>query len=303
MRIHFPNAEHADVPVDGGRLLIGSKVSGDEVLQLPGLAAEQVLLENDPIRGIWLSVLAAEPPVLVNGRPVRERAHLRLGDQLHLGKLSLLVKPDSDYREKPPAPKPIDPAGRLPVGRASLRALSGQYFGKSIPLKGRTVIGRATDCDLVLDEPQMPRRHSVIENTPHGLYLRDLGSPAGTLVNGVMVRDTVLSPGDQVAFDQNRFLVEAPGWQPIPDTPTPPATPRPAGSNSSTQVGYKLVPPPPQEPAAAPVAGPAAPRRPVSTAVAQQQSSRLANWILALAALVTLVALGTVIYLTVQNGR
>lgn len=300
MRIHFPNAEHADVSVDGGRLLIGSKVSGDESLQLPGLAAEQLLLETDSIRGIWMSVLASDPPVLVNGRPVRERAYLRLGDQVHLGTLGLLVKPDSDYREKPPAPKPAETVSRHLPGRASLRAVSGQYFGKTIALKGRTVIGRGSDCDIVLNEPEMSRRHALIENSPHGLYLRDLGSHNGTFVNGVSVRDTVLVPGDQLAFDQNRFLIEAPGWQPIPDTPTPPATPR----VSSTQVGYKLVPPPPQQAdGASPASAPQRrPQRPTVPAIDPQlHSTRLANWILALAALVTLVALGTVIYLTVNN--
>ena len=296
MRIHFPNAEHADVPVDAGRMLVGSAVSGLDTVTLPGLAPEHILLEVDSVRGIWLTVLAAQPAVLVNGRPVRERAYLRLGDNLHLGTIRLVVKPDSDYREKPPA-KTADANSRHVPGRATLRAVGGQYYGKSIALKARVVIGRAADCDLVLNEPDMSRHHALIENTPQGLYLRDLGSHNGTFVNGVPVRDTVLAHGDQLAFEQNRFLIEAPGWQPAVE---PASTPTPRQSN--TQVGYKLVPPPPATPAAG-SGPPAVPRRPVvATAAEVQRSSRLANWILALAALVTLVALGTVIFLTVNGG-
>ena len=73
------------------------------------------------------------------------------------------------------------------------------------------MIGRGSDCDLVLDEPEMSRRHAVIENSGDGMYLRDLGSANGTFVNGVQVRNAVLHPDDQIAFDQNRFLLEAPG--------------------------------------------------------------------------------------------
>lgn len=300
MRIHFPNAEHADVPVDAGRMLVGSAVSGLDTLTLPGIAPEHLLFEVDSVRGIWLQVMATTPPVLVNGRPVRERAYLRLGDNLHLGQIRMVVKPDSDYRDKPPAPKPAETQTRQLPGRASLRAVAGQYFGKLIALKARTVIGRGNDCDLVLNEPDMARRHALIENTPQGLYLRDAGSSQGTFVNGVLVNETILVPGDQLAFAQNHFLIEAPGWQAQAEAPTPPP-PR----QSSTQVGYKLVPPPPAGPQLPTGATAAAARRAAANPpvpVAAQRSSKLANWILALAALVTLVALGTVIFLTV-NGN
>jgi len=73
------------------------------------------------------------------------------------------------------------------------------------------VIGRGSDCDLVLDEPEMSRRHALIENTGDTIFLRDLGSANGTFVNGVQVRNAVLHPDDQLAFDHNRFLLEAPG--------------------------------------------------------------------------------------------
>ncbi len=75
----------------------------------------------------------------------------------------------------------------------------------------RLTIGRGNDCDLVLDEPEMSRKHAMIENSGDGLYLRDLGSANGTFVNGVQVKNAVLHPGDQLAFDRNRFLVETPG--------------------------------------------------------------------------------------------
>jgi hypothetical protein len=47
------------------------------------------------------------------------------------------------------------------------------------------VIGRAGDCDLVLDDAQVSPHHAQIEVQPDGrVVLRDLGSEAGTLVGG-----------------------------------------------------------------------------------------------------------------------
>jgi hypothetical protein len=42
------------------------------------------------------------------------------------------------------------------------------------------------------------------------VVLRAIGSD-GSHVNGLPVRDAVLSPGDQLAVDQHRFVLEAPG--------------------------------------------------------------------------------------------
>jgi pSer/pThr/pTyr-binding forkhead associated (FHA) protein len=102
-------------------------------------------------------------------------------------------------------------ARRSAPPKAVLRGVSGSYFGRIVALRGRLTIGRDSDCDVVFDEPEMARRHAVIEISGDSVYLRDLGSTSGTYVNGVQVRNAVLHPDDQIAFDHNRFLLEAPG--------------------------------------------------------------------------------------------
>ncbi len=61
-----------------------------------------------------------------------------------------------------------------------LRGVSGAQFGRIVPVRGRLTIGRGNECDLMLDEPEMSRRHAMIENNGDGIYLRDLGSSNGT---------------------------------------------------------------------------------------------------------------------------
>ena len=225
MRLHFPNKEHADVIVAPGETTLGSAADNNVVVPGAAVAPHHISLAVSE-RSIVLAVRDAQARVHVNARPVREKALLRLGDVVSLDTIQFVLKPDRDeaIRTKLPAPGSGMPTPPPPIAgedlnatrarqapaKVVLRGVSGSYFGKIVPVRGRLTIGRGSDCDLVLDEPEMSRRHAVIENSGDGIYLRDLGSANGTFVNGVQVRDAVLHPDDQIAFDQNRFLLEAP---------------------------------------------------------------------------------------------
>ncbi len=252
------------------------------------------MIDADPVRGIELLV-QNKSEVHVNGRSIKAKALARLGDMVLLGPVKMLIKADSDNREAPP-PSTNDGVGpgiKNLAARAMLRAVSGQYFGKVIGLKVRTTIGRGSECDLVLDEPEMSRQHACIESTGSGIFLRDLGSVNGTYVNGIAVRDAVLKPGDQIAFDQNRFLLETVGVSPI-ELITAPAIPgaNPVSSQIlspapvHTQVGFKIVPPP------ASVAPPVAASGPVDVPL---NTRRIANFLMLIAALGVLAGLAWVL--------
>jgi DNA-binding NtrC family response regulator len=60
-------------------------------------------------------------------------------------------------------------------------------------VKSEIVIGRAPDCDLVIDHAALSRRHAVLQLKP--LTLRDLGS-----TNGTRLGATVLTGGEAVAL-------------------------------------------------------------------------------------------------------
>jgi hypothetical protein len=68
-------------------------------------------------------------------------------------------------------------------------------------------IGRDDDCDLVLDEATISRRHALLRRTPEGWALRDLGSTNGTRVNGWRVDSAALRPGDELTLGLARFVV------------------------------------------------------------------------------------------------
>ncbi len=72
------------------------------------------------------------------------------------------------------------------------------------------ILGRSPDCDAVLPDPTVSRRHAELTATPHSLVIRDLGSSNGTTINGVRVSTGELFPGDSVLFGKVAFRFDQP---------------------------------------------------------------------------------------------
>ena len=86
---------------------------------------------------------------------------------------------------------------------------SGPTVGKVYPLeKGELFIGRDLSNDIVINDPEISRRHARLINQGSGFMVEDLGSTNGTFVNGQrLVGPNVLRPGDVVTFGERLSLV------------------------------------------------------------------------------------------------
>lgn len=212
MQLTFPNGEHANVALQG-EVTVGSRSGNRVCLSGSGLAPLHASFLQDR-RGLWLRVPADAPGVHLNARPVRRLAQLRPGDLVCLDRLRLLIRADDEpaiERRIPGGqPAPMNEAQRVSAARVVLRGLSGQHFGRTYTLTEPRLIGRAGSADIRLDDVAVAERHAVIELHTDRVVLRAMGNDS-SLVNGVPVRDAVLSPGDQIAIDQHRFVLEAPG--------------------------------------------------------------------------------------------
>jgi hypothetical protein len=70
-------------------------------------------------------------------------------------------------------------------------------------------IGRSRDCDIVLDDVGISRRHADIRSGPGGWTIEDLGSTNGVLVNGRTVRGAQpLHPGDRIELGSTEVIFE-----------------------------------------------------------------------------------------------
>jgi DNA-binding response OmpR family regulator len=98
------------------------------------------------------------------------------------------------------------------AARLVVQAPGGQQH--DFPLRtGVVTIGRAPDCDLVLDYSYISRVHARIEQAKGQYILVDCGSRNGTSINGRRVGEMqVLSPGDTITMgDLELSFQPAPG--------------------------------------------------------------------------------------------
>jgi hypothetical protein len=65
-------------------------------------------------------------------------------------------------------------------------------------LRARLTIGRSSECQLVLADDTVSRRHAELHAHDGRWLLRDLGSSNGTWVNGRLVIEAEVRPGDVV---------------------------------------------------------------------------------------------------------
>jgi hypothetical protein len=100
---------------------------------------------------------------------------------------------------------PVEEAQARRAPRALL-AVDGRRL--LVPPAGGT-IGRSRNCDVVLDDTGISRRHAELRPTQDGWTIQDLGSTNGVLVNGVPVGGPqLLEPGDRIDFGSTMATFE-----------------------------------------------------------------------------------------------
>ncbi|MCU0691403.1 MAG: FHA domain-containing protein [Polyangiaceae bacterium] len=118
----------------------------------------------------------------------------------------------------------------IPVQRQAPSRFWLRFQGSQIPLApGEYVIGRSSECDVVVADPRASRQHARIVVSEHGAVIQDLDSANGVFLNGKRLRGREkLAAGDAVLIGEEPLLVEgdqgmraptsAVGWNPTEKT-------------------------------------------------------------------------------------
>ncbi len=94
--------------------------------------------------------------------------------------------------------------------RAQLIVLAGEAAGRTYAVAERAVIGRG-EVEIRISSDDASRRHAVVERTPEGYCVRDLGSRNGTRVNGLPVNEPqLLKFGDKIRIGGKTILMFTP---------------------------------------------------------------------------------------------
>jgi hypothetical protein len=155
----------------------------------------------------------------------RPAVELETDDRLRLGEFGIqarLVKPPARQGEEPSQGDPghtmvyaappkqsrrerRQPASRL-VETKAIVSLEDRRYVLDGPV---AVLGRSKECDCVLRDPNVSRRHAELRRTGNGDWqIVDLDSTNGVKVNGRRVDSSRLSPGDDVVLGTTRFAFD-----------------------------------------------------------------------------------------------
>lgn len=95
-----------------------------------------------------------------------------------------------------------------------LEVIVGPDKGRVFPVDNGQIIhiGRGSQTPTKLADPYVSRQHCRVEAADGMLKLFDLGSAAGTRVNGEKVHEAVLMPGDVIAVGNTQIRVEMVGF-------------------------------------------------------------------------------------------
>jgi adenylate cyclase len=82
-------------------------------------------------------------------------------------------------------------------------------LGDPIPLlKPKLLVGRKSNCDIILDYPNISGLHCLLERLNGYWHVRDLRSRNGIKVNGLRCDTRWLLPGDEISIARHRYEVQ-----------------------------------------------------------------------------------------------
>ncbi len=134
------------------------------------------------------------------------REHARSEGYVFVGPVTVTLEADPDLTP-----------GMFLVSSEVQEAFGGDAVGSLVLPGGERVtvgddpltIGRLAECDVVLTDASVSRRHAEVRRQGSDFVLVDLGSTNGTKVNGAGVKERRLADGDQIAVGSAKLRFEA----------------------------------------------------------------------------------------------
>lgn len=93
---------------------------------------------------------------------------------------------------------------------AEITVTLGTSQNKYVFHQGEMTIGRTADCEIIIDNLAVSRKHAKLSREDDGFYVADLGSGNGTFVNGKRISKQRLSDNDEIVIGKHRLLFKEP---------------------------------------------------------------------------------------------
>lgn len=252
--VSVPGPMHGkEIPLTLTRFLIGSAPQAHLQAADPQISPQHCVLSLRDDK-VFLQDLGSRTGTIVNNRPIKEEVQLRDGDGLKIGPLLFTMRIQANIPKRIADTDIAHPALRdssadtdiahpalrdgsadtdiahaaLPpdeiLEKVSLTVLvPGPLHGQSVPITvPKFVIGRNSESHLQAADPAISPKHCALSVRDNRVYLQDLGSATGTIVNDQPINAEVqLREGDRFKVGSLIFGVHMVFRQPVPAKPKP----------------------------------------------------------------------------------
>ncbi len=116
----------------------------------------------------------------------------------------------------------------------------GLRAGAQIPIVAeKTTLGRSSQCDIAIADPELSRVHCTFEVKGVELWLKDHESANQTLVNEIPITEHKLNPGDSITVGDSIIRVTVTASSPLSSVePSTSALPPPTSSDVIIDLGF-----------------------------------------------------------------
>lgn len=186
-----------EYPIRAGENVVGREA--DIMISDPQVSRRQAMVVNDS-GNLTIEDLGSTNGTYLNGERLSQGSpvHVAQGDSISFGEFEVKVSMPG-YAGQTQTLRSNKTAAMSTPPR--VEATPGQLVGEgsSYPLKfGINSFGRRDENDVVIVDPYVSSRHGVIELTEDGVFVTDVGS-----TNGTMLNDAKLSPNMRTKVDQD----------------------------------------------------------------------------------------------------
>lgn len=82
----------------------------------------------------------------------------------------------------------------------------GEKTGETFLIRGEAVLGRTSECDVIISDVSVSHKHARISKSGRGFMLEDLGSTNGTLLNNRKIDRLIpVKSGDTIKIGKTTF--------------------------------------------------------------------------------------------------
>ena len=181
-----------------GVFIIGRKSPSDIIINDDKISSQHVQIIHNENNEIYLIDLKSSNGTFINGKQINPGVPYPITEQdqivLASSSIQLTFNPDN-----------FQPISAQKDDLAKKRALGSTNIMERLNAKGKVIIGRSSECDVVLpDQTTVSRKHASIELKQGRIYITDLGSMNGTFVNGKNVKGTIeIQQNDKIIIGRN----------------------------------------------------------------------------------------------------